>query len=142
MRGRHTAELTHELGRAMRASLSKRERRYQRLRLALETFDLRRRLAGVRTRLVSGEGKLTAVMDRRRHTFQSQLGSVAAKLESLSPLAVLARGYAVCWNGDRTTVIRDASNVAVGDSVTVTLERGELACEVTDRRPETGARRP
>ena len=142
MRGRHTAELTHELGRAMRASLSKRERRYQNLRLALETFDLRRRLAGVRTRLVSGEGKLTAVMDRRRHMFQSQLGSVAAKLESLSPLAVLARGYAVCWNGDRTTVIRDASKVAVGDSVTVTLQRGELACEVTERRPETGDRRP
>ena len=142
MRGRHTAELTHELGRAMREGLSKRERRYQRLRLALETFDLRRRLAGVRTRLVSGEGRLTAVMDRRRHTFQSQLGSIAAKLESLSPLAVLARGYAVCWNGDRTTVIRDASNVAVGDSVTVTLERGELACEVTERRPETGDRRP
>ena len=142
MRGRHTAELTHELGRAMRASLSKRERRYQHLRLVLETFDLRRRLAGVRTRLVSGEGKLTAVMDRRRHMFQSQLGSVAAKLESLSPLAVLARGYAVCWNGDRTAVIRDASSVAVGDSVTVTLARGELSCEVTDRRPETGDRRP
>jgi len=142
MRGRHTAELTHELGRAMQASLSKRERRYQHLRRALETFDLRRRLAGVRTRLVSGEGKLTAVMDRRRHMFQSQLGSVAAKLESLSPLAVLARGYAVCWNGDRTAVIRDASSVAVGNSVTVTLARGELTCEVTDRRPETVDRRP
>ena len=141
MRGRHTAELSHELGRAMRESLSKRERRYQRLRLALETFDLRRRLAGVRTRLVSGESRLTSVMDRRRHIFESQLGSVAAKLESLSPLAVLARGYAVCWNSDRTTVIRDASKVAVGDSVTVTLERGELACEVTDRRPESGERR-
>jgi len=58
------------------------------------------------------------------------------------PLAVLARGYAVCWNGDRTAVIRDASSVAVGDSVTVTLARGELSCEVTDRRPETGDRRP
>jgi exodeoxyribonuclease VII large subunit len=134
MRGRHVAELTHELGRAMRASVSRRERRYQHLRLALETFDLRRRLAGVRTRLVSGEGKLTAVMDRRRHAFQSQLGAVAAKLESLSPLAVLARGYAVCWNGDRTAVIRDASTVAVGDRVTVTVQRGELSCAVTDRR--------
>jgi exodeoxyribonuclease VII large subunit len=142
MRGRHTAELTHDLGRAMRASLSRRERQYQRLRLTLETFDLRRRLAGVRTRLISGESKLAAVMDRRRHGFESHLGAVAAKLESLSPLAVLARGYAVCWNGDRTAVIRDASNVAVGDSLTVTLERGELACEVTDRRPPTEDRRP
>jgi exodeoxyribonuclease VII large subunit len=142
MRGRHVSELTHELGRAMRASLSQRERRYQRLRLTLETFDLRRRLAGVRTRLVAGEGRLASSIDRRRHAWQSQLGAVAAKLESLSPLAVLARGYAVCWNGDRTAVIRDASAVAIGDAVTVTLEHGELSCEVTDRRPKSEDRRP
>jgi exodeoxyribonuclease VII large subunit len=134
MRGRHIAELTHDVGRAMRAGLARRERRYQQLRLTLETFDIRRRLAGVRTRLISGEGKLASAIDRRRHGYESNLGAVAAKLESLSPLAVLARGYAVCWNGDRTAVIRDASTVAVGDSVTVTLQRGELACDVTDRR--------
>jgi exodeoxyribonuclease VII large subunit len=134
MRGRHVAELTHELGRVMRGGLAQRERRYQRLRLALETFDLRRRLAGVRTRLVAGEGKLASSIDRRRHAWQSQLGAVAAKLESLSPLAVLARGYAVCWNGDRTAVIRDASTVAVGATVTVTIQRGELSCQVTERR--------
>jgi exodeoxyribonuclease VII large subunit len=141
MRGRHIAELTHELGRAMRAGVSRRERQYQRLRLTLETFDLRRRLASVRTRLVAGDSKLAAVIDRRRHGFESHLGAVAAKLESLSPLAVLARGYAVCWNGDRTAVIRDASTVAPGDAVTVTLERGELSCEVTDRRSDPQDRR-
>jgi exodeoxyribonuclease VII large subunit len=118
----------------MRSGLSRRERHYQRLRLTLETFDLRRRLAGVRTRLVAGEGKLASSLARRRHGWQSQLGAVAAKLESLSPLAVLARGYAVCWNGDRTAVIRDASAVAVGDRVTVTIQRGELSCDVIDRR--------
>jgi exodeoxyribonuclease VII large subunit len=108
MRGRHAAELTHDLDRVMRAHIARRERSYQRLRLTLETFDLRRRLAGVRTRLISGEGKLASAMDRRRHRFRTYLGAAAAKLESLSPLAVLGRGYAVCWNGDRTAVIRDA----------------------------------
>ena len=142
MRERHTAELTHELSRVMRAHLARRERSYQRLRLTLETFDLRRRLAGVRTRLISGEGKLASAMERRRHRFKTHLGAAAAKLESLSPLAVLGRGYAVCWNSDRTAAIRDASSVAVGDTVTVTVERGELSCEVTDRRPATEDRRP
>jgi exodeoxyribonuclease VII large subunit len=142
MRGRHVSELTHELGRAMRTRLSRRERQYQRLRLTLETFDLRRRLAAVRTRLVAGDGRLAASIDRHHHAWRSQLGAVTAKLESLSPLAVLARGYAVCWNGDRTAVIRDASAVAVGDAVTVTLAQGELSCEVTDRRAHTEDRRP
>jgi len=133
MRARDAGELTHELRRAVRASLSTRERRYQTLRLALETFDLRRRLAGLRTRLVAGDGRLASVVDRRRHALDARLGAAVARLESLSPLGVLARGYAVCWNADRTKVIRDASSVAPGDRVTVTVERGELACEVKGR---------
>src|SRR5688500_1500248 len=48
MRGRHTADLSHELRRAMRAQIASRERAYQSLRLKLETFDLRRRLGQVR----------------------------------------------------------------------------------------------
>jgi exodeoxyribonuclease VII large subunit len=134
MHARHVGELTHELRQALGARIALRERRYQSLRLALETFDLRRRLAGLRTRLVTGDGQLAAVRDRRRHALDARLGAALARLESLSPLAVLARGYAVCWNGDRTQIVRDASTLAIGDRVTVTVQRGELACEVKDVR--------
>jgi exodeoxyribonuclease VII large subunit len=130
MRGRHAAELTHELRRGMRAQVAARERHYQTLRLTLETFDLRRRLGGVRTRLVGAEGRLSAAMDRRRHAADARLRGSAARLDSLSPLAVLGRGYAVCWTADKSAVIRDAASVATGDRVCVTLERGELECEV------------
>jgi exodeoxyribonuclease VII large subunit len=51
-------------------------------------------------------------------------------LETLSPLAVLGRGYAVCWNADSTRILRDAADVAPGDPVRVTLAKGELDCEV------------
>src|SRR5205814_6101325 len=54
MKGRHAADLTHRLARVARARLALRDRRVQQLRRQLETFDLGRRLAGVRTRLVSG----------------------------------------------------------------------------------------
>jgi len=47
---------------------------------------------------------------------------------------VLARGYAVCWNDDRTRVIRDASTVEAGDGVTITLDKGELDCQVRAKR--------
>jgi exodeoxyribonuclease VII large subunit len=134
MHARHVGELSHELRQAMRSRIAARERRYQSLRLALETFDLRRRLAGLRTRLVTGDGRLAAVRDRRRHALDARLGAALARLESLSPLAVLARGYAVCWNGDRSQIVRDASTLSIGDQVTVTVQRGELACEVKDVR--------
>jgi len=130
MRGRHAADLDHELQRAIRARLASRERSYQRLRLTFESFDLRRRMGRVRTRLVAAEGKLTAAITRRRHTADARLRGAAARLESLSPLAVLARGYAVCWNAERTQAIRDASTVAPGDRVRVTLHEGELDCTV------------
>ena len=130
MRSRHAAELSHEMRRAIRAQLARRERAYHALRLKLETFDLRRRLGAVRTRLVAAEGQLVAAFRGAHHARQAQLGTTAARLESLSPLGVLGRGYAVCWNEDRTRIIRDAATVAPGDRVRVRLERGELDCDV------------
>jgi exonuclease VII large subunit len=45
---------------------------------------------------------------------------------------VLGRGYAVCWNADRSRILRDPSQLAAGDAIRVTLERGELRARVTD----------
>jgi exodeoxyribonuclease VII large subunit len=134
LRGRHSAELTHALGQATRSLLARRERVLNALRLRLEGFDPRRRLAAGRTRLVAGEGRLASAVMARRHAAREQLRDAAARLESLSPLAVLARGYAVCWNADRTAILRRATDVDIGDGVRVTLERGEIDCAVTSRR--------
>jgi exodeoxyribonuclease VII large subunit len=134
MRGRHAAELTHAMRRAMLAALARRQRGYQALRLKLETFDLRRRLGQVRARLVSADGRLNAAAARSRHAADARLRGAAARLESLSPLAVLGRGYAVCWNADRTAIIRDASSVSPGERVHVTLHRGELTANVIENQ--------
>ena len=134
MRGRHVSELSGALRHAMRARLTETERRYRLLRLKLETFDPRRRLEASRTRLVAADGRLDAVFRRRLHSLEARLGNLSARLDALSPLAVLGRGYAVCWNADQTKIIRDAETVADGEEVNVTLERGALRCEVKGRR--------
>jgi exodeoxyribonuclease VII large subunit len=131
MRGRHVADVTHEIRRAMRLRMAVAERTAQSLRRTLETFDLRRRLGRVRARLVAVDGRLTAASSTSRHRADRLLRGAAARLEALSPLAVLGRGYAVCWNADRTAVIREASAVAPGEQVRVTLAQGELECAVT-----------
>jgi exodeoxyribonuclease VII large subunit len=130
LRGRHAAELTYQLRRTATAQVARRDRAYRTLRLRLEARDLRRHLSAIRSRLTAAGGRLQSAAGTSRHRAQSRLASVAGRLENLSPLAVLARGYAVCWNADRTAIIRSASAVAPGDRVRVTLQNGELHCDV------------
>ncbi len=134
-RARHTAETTYALARAIRQRVAGRARRTQTLQRQLDTLDLGRRLASVRTKLVSGDARLASAIASRRHLADRQLRGAAARLDSLSPLAVLGRGYAVCWNADRTAVIRDATTTERGDHVRVTLSKGELECRITDTKP-------
>ena len=103
------------------------------LRRQLETFDLGRRLATIRTRLATCDGRLHTAARRRQDRAHGQLRECVGRLESLSPLAVLGRGYAVAWNEDRTRALRSASEVSEGDRIRVTLASGELECDV--RRP-------
>jgi exodeoxyribonuclease VII large subunit len=133
MRGRQTSELTFALAQIMRSRLALRERRVGQIRRQLETLDLGRRLAGIRTRLVGAEGRLSGALARRRHRADAQLRDSAGRLASLSPLAVLGRGYAVAWNHERTRILRDVADTAVGDSIRVTLAKGELACDVRSK---------
>jgi exodeoxyribonuclease VII large subunit len=132
MRSRRATELTTDLRDAMLGGLDARARRHRTLRAALDTFDLRHRLAAVRARLQSATTALDAGVARRRLRLESRLGGAAARLDSLSPLAVLGRGYAVCWDDTRTHVLRRASEAAPGDSVRVTLQEGELRCDVRE----------
>ena len=86
-----------------------------------------------RSRLTSADGQLRAASGTSRHRAESRLSSLAGRLGNLSPLAVLARGYAVCWNADRTAIVRSATAVGPGDRVHVTLHEGEVECEVRRR---------
>jgi len=129
-RGRHIAELAAALRHAVGQSVGRRARRHQGLRRSLEQFDPRHRLGAIRTRLVARNAQLAAAARRRITTAQGRFGAATARLDGLSPLAVLGRGYAVMWNAQRTRIIRDASTVQVGDDVNVTLERGALEATV------------
>ncbi len=130
MKGRQAAELDHELALAARAAVAGRHRRLLLLQRQLDTFGVDRRIAGVRARLAGADRRLAAAVIKRRHRGEVQLRNCAARLETLSPLAVLGRGYAVAWNADKTRLLRDASSVERGDSIRVTLAKGELECDV------------
>lgn len=130
LHGRNVAELTHQLQRAVRDRLARRDREFRLLRQRLEASDLRRRMAVSRGRLHQADERLRAAAIRGRERADARFRVLAGRLDNLSPLAVLARGYAVCWNDERTAIVRAAGQVAAGDRVRVTLGEGELKCEV------------
>jgi exodeoxyribonuclease VII large subunit len=132
MTQRRADELTRVLTDSLRAAFSIRARRLQVTERRLDAFDLGRRLARNRAALVGVDARLRQTIVARTHRGAARLGGLAGRLDSLSPLAVLARGYAVCWNDDRTRAIRDAADVAAGDTIHVTLSRGSIAAKVSD----------
>ncbi len=63
------------------------------------------------------------------------VSGAAARLHDLSPLGILGRGYAVCYEQDGV-VVRDTAQVTPGDHVRVRLARGHIGCIVEDTEAE------
>ncbi|HXI04011.1 MAG TPA: exodeoxyribonuclease VII large subunit, partial [Candidatus Saccharimonadales bacterium] len=91
--------------------------------LRAEVHSRRERLGGIRS-VMNGAVRTRVAASRDR------LGRAAAKLQSLSPLAVLERGYAICHDGATGAVIRVAEPDLAGRDVRVRLSRGSLECRV------------
>jgi exodeoxyribonuclease VII large subunit len=61
---------------------------------------------------------------------QEHVARTVQALDTLSPLATLARGYAILDNPDTGVVVRAAGEVQPGDAVRARLARGRLDCRV------------
>jgi exodeoxyribonuclease VII large subunit len=131
-RARHLGELAGQLRHAAREGVIRRRRRLDAAQRGLGQVDPRHRLARVRATLLVQDGRLRSAATRCLNRAQGQFRDAATRLDSLSPLAVLGRGYAVCWDGDRTRIVRDAATLEAGEAIRVTLGRGELRARVTD----------
>lgn len=73
--------------------------------------------------------RLIFVCDQYNGKLRKQHVHYAAKLDALSPLKVLSRGYSVLQKENGETV-KEIGQVAVGDMIHVTLTGGELDCRV------------
>ncbi len=69
---------------------------------------------------------------------RDRLASLAARLESLSPLGVLARGYSLTQDGATGRVVTDASALAVGDTLLSRFGRGQAVSRVAAVEPADG----
>lgn len=108
------------------------------------------RLQAPRERLAARRGQLVAAGRALRREIQALLAARAAgmaaaagRLETLSPLGVVARGYAIVERAADGAIVRRAGDVAVGDGLRVRLAEGELDARVEAAREASpsGSRR-
>ena len=62
---------------------------------------------------------------------QEKLKGVVGKVQSLSPLSVLSRGYAVATKDGKT--LKDEQQVSVGDQVEIQLQKGKFKAKVEEK---------
>ncbi|WP_149193284.1 exodeoxyribonuclease VII large subunit [Luteimonas suaedae] len=91
-----------------------------------------RRLRALRQRLESLQPRLAAALPRRLHGETLRLRGAARALEAVSPLATVARGYAILQQHDGS-VVRSVHQAAVGDHLDARLGDGQLRVRVESR---------
>jgi exodeoxyribonuclease VII large subunit len=126
-------DLTHRLELAERQLLEQAHRRWEMISAAVRHYDLRLVLSGIRRELESGTAALVAVMRNvlLQHRVRSERLQTA--LQSLSPLAILERGYALVFDS-QGRLLKDVRGLNLGDEISAHLAHGEFRAVVTRKQ--------
>jgi exodeoxyribonuclease VII large subunit len=132
---RRVDELSARLRREMRNALGRANHRVTLATRALRASDPVARVARDRHRLDSLQARMITLLHRRRDRARYALQTAVGRLDSLSPLAVLGRGYSLTRTpaGD---IVHSPAQVRVGDVIRVLLQRGSLDARVTETREQ------
>jgi exodeoxyribonuclease VII large subunit len=125
----------YRLEKAERQILERHRRRWEVAAAAVRHYDVRRMLAGIRREL---NASLTALAAGVRALFmqkQSRLDQISGRLQALSPLAILDRGYALVFDSSGR-LVKDCEQIQVGEEISARLAKGTFSASVTKRSTE------
>ena len=122
-------EGTMRMAQAMRRYASQVRHREQMFSSRLRTVDLRRFIHHKQDSMARSHERLIAGMKTRLQAERSRFGIALGKIDALSPLAILRRGFALCRDA-QGAIVKNAADVSCGETVSVTLAVGQLECEV------------
>jgi exodeoxyribonuclease VII large subunit len=122
-------ELAFRQGSAMGKVLQQGQLHLADLTAAVLRHDPRQQLGLARERLAVCRTHLDRTLERRVHESAARLSALDARLHSLSPLAVLERGYALVLDATGG-VVRSTAQVTAGDKVTTRLADGTFISRV------------
>jgi len=138
-RRQHTDELAAQLAGGLRGRVETLQRRFDLALSRLAAVDFRARLRAAAVRLDQRTSELEVRMSRALGTKGQLLEKLLVQLQERSPLRLLERGYAICYDA-AGNVVQAADQVEIGERIRVQLARGRLGAEVQERETREGER--
>jgi exodeoxyribonuclease VII large subunit len=87
-------------------------------------------LKNIKLKLKQNNNNLFKELDKYNKFKQIKIQELAAKLQALSPMAILMRGYSITRSIPGKTVIKDPETVSLNQDLEVTVALGRLYCRV------------
>lgn len=132
---RHLSQLSARMAGAVSARLEEERSRLNRLSESRVMTDPMTPIRDKRVLLDWQQSRLLSQMQSLTHTQRSRLSALAAALDAMSPLKVLARGYSLTQDeGGR--LLTSTDQVQPGQGIQVRLSDGSLDCTVMKKRKE------
>ena len=128
-------ELCFRMEAAWRGSMQQTAQRLQTLTAAVLRNDAAQRIRLMRERLENLSARLARAQRLSNEGRRARLLSLERHLASLSPLAVLNRGYALVYD-EAGALLKSAANVSQGQVLSTRLARGSLESRVTKTFPD------
>jgi len=122
-------DLLYRLERAERQIFERNRRRWELAAAAVRHYDVRRMLAGIRQELDARVAAMAAGARNLLLQRRSRWERLAARLEGLSPVAILERGYALVFDSSGK-LVKDAAQVKPGEEISARLAKGEITAAV------------
>ena len=125
------AQLRARLRAHAAAALTARNARLAQLRYRLQQTAPTARIARIGARLEQHHTRVLQGMRSRLRQAEHRLALHAQRIDAISPLQTLHRGYAVVQT-DTDQVVRDAAALQVGDKITIRFATGTVGARVED----------
>jgi exodeoxyribonuclease VII large subunit len=116
------------------------QRKIEDLRINSDQLYSRLRPERLTRQIQSKRDECTTLVARLVRTFdnsikdrRNSIANLAARLDSLSPLAVLSRGYSVALRSETGSVVTDSRAIRIGEDILIKLHIGDLSCRVIDK---------
>ncbi len=123
-------DLSVRLETGLNVAVSRRRACFERLQDALQHNDPTVNINALQQRVEYLSMRAQSLLEKRMKVLRNGFGDNAARLEVLSPLKTLARGYAIATHDSTGAVVTDASSLTIGEQLLLRLHQGQASCRV------------